>query len=154
MKFPDALTVTAIDLATGEPVPQVALLLELNAERKNNYSVGPAITDNNGQVRFTRAACENAIAKAQEMFVMDYAGDLRSCGPAAEIRLHSPESIATMIHNYENSPKFWGSGFDAPEELFEGLRKARNSLFEPPTFAIREDDILERPAVNLYLRKR
>jgi hypothetical protein len=152
--FPDTLTVTAIDLATGCPIPEVALLLELKAQRKNNYGVGPVITDKNGQARFTRKKCENDIAHAQQMFAIDYTGDLLSCGPLAEVHLHNPENIATMIHNFETSPKFWGSGLDEPEELYAALRKVRNSLYAPSTLAINENDILKQPAVNFCLRNR
>jgi hypothetical protein len=103
--FPETLTVNAIDSATGEPIAGVALLLKLRAQQKNNYSIGPVFTDRNGQATFTRIACESGIARDQQMFVMDYSGDLLSCGPEAEVQLHDPESIARMIHNYEQSPK-------------------------------------------------
>lgn len=154
MIIPEKLTVTAIDQVTGCPIPEVALLLELKAHRKNNYSVGPVITNGDGQAEFTREACEKAIASAQEMFVMDYVGDLQSCSSVAELQLHSPESIANMIRNYESHPDFWGSPFDAPEELFAALRNARNSLFQHSCLAISEKDIAEHPSVSFRLSRK
>ena len=154
MIFPDSLTVTAIDISTGRPLSEIALVLELKAQRKNNYFIGPIITDDEGDARFTRRGCEDAIAKAQNMFVMDYSGDLSSCSQIAEIRLHTPEHIAAMIDNYENSPEFWGSAFDSPKELFAGLRSVKNSSFEPSTLKVTESEIAENHAIRFLLRRK
>jgi hypothetical protein len=152
--FPDSLNVIVVDISTGHPLPAVALVLELKAQKKNNYLVGPIITDNEGEARFTRRACEDAIANAQKMFVMDYSGDLSSCGKIAEIRLHAPEYIRQMIDQYEAHPEFWGSGFDSPEELFAELRSVRNSLFEPAALKITEIEIAENHAIRFLLRRK
>lgn len=79
MRFPDTLAVVAQDTRTGLPVRDVAIVLVLFANQKNNYSVGPLISNVGGEVSFTRAECEFAIQRAQEMFIMDYQGDLESC---------------------------------------------------------------------------
>jgi hypothetical protein len=51
MKLPDTLTVTAVDNETSRPVPNVAILLLLFAERKNDYDIGPFITNEMGQIK-------------------------------------------------------------------------------------------------------
>ncbi len=154
MNFPDKVTVTAFDLDAGCEIPEVAFVLVLRAQDKNDYFVGPIITDRRGRAIFSKEACERAILRAQEMFVMDYAGDLLSCKPVADLRLHSPQNIAAMISQYEAAPEFWGSAFDNPQELFAALRSVRNSLFEPFHMAVGQDDILGRPAVSCFLRRR
>lgn len=154
MRFPDKLTVTAFDADTRCAIPEVAFVLVLKARHKNDYSVGPIVTDASGQASFTTCACERAIARAQDMFVMDYEGDLLSCKPAADLRLHSPESIARMIRQYEAAPAFWGSAFDDPQELFPALRRARNSLFEPLNLTVEENEILAHPGVGCFLKKK
>src|SRR5438874_13257060 len=100
MRFPDKLTVTARNRATGLPANGVAIVLVLFATRKNDYYIGPLIANEDGQVEFTRVDCEAAIKRAQEVFVMDYSGDLDSCQPFIEVRLHSPDQIQTMIQQY------------------------------------------------------
>jgi hypothetical protein len=112
------------------------------------------ITDRIGEARLTREGCEQAIARAQNMFIMDYAGDLPSCAPVAEIRLHSPENIASMIKQYEVSPSFWGSAFDDPASFFGELRKVRNSDFEPVQVAVKDSDILAHPEICIRLKKK
>jgi hypothetical protein len=154
LNFPDKVTVTAIDAETGSEIAGVAFVLWLKARRKNDYFVGPAITELHGQAEFTRDACERSIVRAQEMFLMDYTGDLASCGPTAELQLHPPERIAGMIRQYEAMPQFWGIAFDNPQELFRDLRRARNSLFEPFQLVVEERNILQRPAVTCFLRRK
>jgi hypothetical protein len=151
MKFPTSLSVTVMDKASGLPIPNVALVLVLRARSKNDYYVGPVITDEDGNLAFTRKDCEEAIAIAQEMFVMDYAGDLLSCGPIAEIKLHEPEHIANMIQQFKQAPEFWGKGLKEPILLFESLQKVNNSSFHPQKILIAEDSILKCASIELRL---
>ncbi len=76
MRFPDMLTVVARSRDTGLPAEGIAIFLVLFAESKNNYTVGPLISDERGEVKFISAQREFAIKRAQEMFIMDYEGDL------------------------------------------------------------------------------
>ena len=154
MNFPELITVIATDTATATPVPNVALVLELKAKFKNNYSVGPVITDSSGKAKFTRHACELAIDRAQQMFVMDYSGDLRSCLPPAKICLHPPDCIAAMIRNYKDDPEFWGLGFEDPVGLFNALRSIRNPDFLPSSLSLSEEVVLSHPSVVLPLQRR
>jgi hypothetical protein len=152
MRFPDTLTVVARDRETGLPVKDVAIVLVLFAKRKNDYNVGPLITDENGKVEFERADCESAIKRAQEAFVMDYQGDLESCGPVVEVRLHLPEHIATMLQNYKTSPDFWGQG--RPQSIFAELQKVKNADYEPARIRATEEQFLVNPELELLLVKK
>lgn len=154
LKFPDKVAITAIDSDTGKAVPTVALVLALRPRRKNDYCVGPIITDESGHSEFTRGACERTIDRAKEMFVMDYAGDLESCIPEVDIRLHPPDNIAGMISQYEAAPDFWGCAFDNPQELFSALRLAENSYFEPFHLAVTECKLLDTPEILCCLTRR
>ena len=154
MRFPDELFVKAMDADTGEVVPDVALVVFLTPPRKNTYCVGPEITDKNSLARFTRVGCERAIIHAQEMFVMDYFGDLVSCAPAAKISLHPPERVSGMISRYETHPEFWGHGFEDAPVLFRSLRSVKNFDFEAAEIIVKENDILANPNVTIRLRKK
>ena len=76
MKFPETLTVTILEQNTNLPIEGLAVVLELFATRKNNYIVGPVVSDSSGQVKFTRDECERSIKAAKEMFLMDHIDDL------------------------------------------------------------------------------
>ena len=154
MKLPDTLTVTAVDNETSRPVPNVAILLLLFAERKNDYDIGPFITNEMGQVKFDRADCVAAIQQAQQMFIMDYAGNLDSCLPKLEVRLHRPEQIQMMLQQFKRSPKFWGQAFRDPARLFADLEATRNVEYEPSRIIKTEEQVLANPRVLLPLVRR
>ena len=154
MKFPDTLTIVARNRDTGLPAEGLAIVLVLFAERKNNYTVGPLISNSSGEVNFTRAECEFAIKRAQEMFIMDYHGDLESCRPMIEVSLHPPEHIKRMRQQYEASPDFWGRGFQDPKRLFTDLQKVKNADYELTRITATEAQLLTNPQLELPLVKR
>ena len=155
MRFPDTLAIVARDRYTGLPARGVAIVLELFAEQKNNYTVGPLISNGRGEVEFTRAECEFAIKRTQEMFIMDYQGDLESCRPVIEVSLHPPDYIRGMRQQYETSPDFWGRAFRDPNRLFAELEKVRNADYELARITATEAQILgDQPQLELPLVKR
>jgi hypothetical protein len=154
MRFPDKMTVTARNRVTGLPVNDVAILLVLFAAQKNDYHVGPLIANEHGQVVFTRADCESAIKRAQEMFVMDYSGDLVSCRPFIEVRLHLPEQIHTMIQQYSRSPVFWEKGFSDSKRFFADLQNVKNADYEQIRVTATEEKLLANPQLELALVKK
>ena len=151
MKFPDKLTVMIRNHSTGAPANRVAIILVLFASHKNDYYVGPAIAGNDGQAEFTRAECEAAIRRAQEMFVMDYSGDLASCRPFIEVRLHSPESIRTMLQQFKHSPDFWGRGFPNPKRFFADLENVKNADYEDAKVIATEEQLRADSRLELQL---
>ncbi len=153
MRFPNTLTVVARDRKTGLPAEGVAIVLTLFAEQKNDYTVGPVISNGSGEARFTRADCEFAIKRAQEMFIMDYRGDLAACRPFVEVSLHPPEQLKQMLQQYETSPDFWGRGFRDPSNLFAELLKVKNADYELARIRATEAQLLTDPRVELPLVK-
>lgn len=152
MKIPDILNITVVDEGS-EPVPNVAIVLVLFASIKNDYYVGPVITDHKGSVRITRADCEEAIARAQHMFLMDYAGTLENCRGTLEVRLHLPQQIETMIQQYKSSPDFWGQAFREPASLFTALENVANSEYRSASMVVTEQQILANPNITLRLTR-
>src|SRR5580698_1604437 len=88
MKFPETLTVTILEQGTNLPIEGLAVVLELFATRKNNYIIGPVVSDSSGQVKFTRDECERSIKADKEMFLMDHIDDLEECEEFLDVRLH------------------------------------------------------------------
>lgn len=154
MEFPDAVTLIAKDRDSGLPAENVAIVLILFAAKKNNYTVGPMISNGRGEVRFTRNDCEFSIKRAQEMFVMDYYGDLRSCRPVVEFSLHPPERLDKMQRRYREAPDIWGRGFRDPERLFRQLSTVRNADYEPAVVRARQEQLLANPVLELALVKK
>jgi len=154
MRLPDTLTIVARDRKTGLPAEGVAIVLVLFAKEKNNYTVGPLISNANGEVKFTREECEFSVKRSQEMFLMDYQGDLDSCLPKIEVSLHPPEHLKRMRQQYETAPDFWGRGFRDPKRLFADLQKVKNADYELTRITATEAQILTNPRLELPLVKR
>lgn len=154
MIFPDQITVTVRERTSSVTVPEVAIVLVLNAASKNDYYVGSFISNENGTVIIKRRDCEIAISRAQEMFLMDYQGDLSSCRADARLQLHDPVAIETMIRQYESLPSFWGRAFDNPEALMDALKKVKNSAFESSAMEVNGEALLANPVVTLLVDRR
>jgi hypothetical protein len=153
MMFPEKVTVVVRDRETGLSVNGVAILLMLFAARKNDYSVGPFITDEHGAVNFTRAECEFTIKQAREMFLMDYNNSLGECRPFVDIQLHPHELVEGMIRQYRAAPKFWGLGFPDPERLFAALENVKNAEYAQSTIRATEAQLLAQPHLELLLSR-
>lgn len=150
MKFPDVLSIRVGERSAPEPVANVAFVLILKG-LKNDYYIGPTITDDKGTCSFSRTECEDAISAAQSMFVMDYAGSLLDCKPTAELRLHSSEHIINMIRQFRSNPGFWGMPFKDPEGVFRALEKTANAAFEPFHTVVAESEMLANPELDIEL---
>lgn len=153
MEFPDELTVRVLDAASGRPVENVSFLLVLKAPVKNDYAVGPLITSQDGIIRISREECERAIRRAQEMFIMDYSGDLPTCANVAELKLQPPSTITNMITQFEEAPDFWGMAFDHPQDLISRMRQIQNSIFRPVSVPVIEEAIRQNPEIQVFLTK-
>jgi hypothetical protein len=154
MELPEILTVTALDQKTSLPAEGLAIVVELFASRKNDYIVGPAISDFSGQVKFTRDECERSVKSDQQMFLMDYVGDISDCAPYLEIRLHAPEHIARMLQQYQMSPAFWGKRFQDAAKLFKALEHVKNASFEPASIRLYEVQLLANPNITMRMSRR
>src|SRR5580700_4219677 len=154
MNFPDKLTVIVRDRQTGLPIGQVAVRMELFAAHKNNYSVGPSVTDEKGQVVFTRAACELAIKRAKEMFLMDYHSNLGECRPFVGVSRHLAERVEGMIRQYKDAPHFRGLGSDDPERTIAVLQNVKNADYASALVRASEHEIMSHPQLELLLSKK
>jgi hypothetical protein len=127
-------------------------ILPIELPRKNNYSVGPVITDEEGE--FALDDCNFAITRAQKIFAMGYHSTLAECLPVVEVSLHPAEKVNGMIHQYRSAPYFWGMGFRDPEGLMNALQEARNEEYEPALLTTTEAEILSNPRVELLISRR
>jgi hypothetical protein len=154
MNFPDCLRIRVVETVTRTAISNVALTLRLKAPQKNDYFIGPLVTDESGMIEVLRTECLRTIETDQRMFVMDYSGDLASCGPLMELSLHSPEEIARMIRQFEQMPSFWGAGFIEPDKLFSALRTVDNAMFLPAHIFLHEDELLQSTEIEFNLQRR
>ncbi|MEA5113118.1 MAG: hypothetical protein VB050_03750 [Geobacteraceae bacterium] len=60
-------------------VPSLLVYLEILSRLKNNYSIGPCLTDDDGEVKIPRDTIDATIERAKEISPMDYKGNLEDC---------------------------------------------------------------------------
>ena len=82
--FPDILKIRLIDSRTKKPVKHILGRIIIFARHKNNYSI-ESLSDNLGEIFFTRQQAMQEINMNKNLFLMDYSSDLDDCEDYVEI---------------------------------------------------------------------
>ena len=72
--------------------------LRLFATQKNDYHLGPFVSNDQGAVTIDREMCEHFVAAEHESGLMDYAG-IDQCREEIEIRLLRPDEISRVANS-------------------------------------------------------
>ena len=128
--FPEQKTFQFVETSSNRPISNLAVLLTLLAHRKDDYHIGPAITDSNGIVVFTRTDCLKEIDISKTMFIMDYSSTLEQCLPKIVIEVMSKQAIDALIAARREHKDFFQKFADCTEPFFERLSSCVNRLYE------------------------
>ena len=153
MKFPNKVTFKLIDKETKKPIFNIATLLVLYAHRKNNYSVGIMISDENGFVHFTENDCLKEIENSKTMFLMDYSSDLEDCLPKVSLEIMADQQIKRVIKERRENREIFSKYWDCSEEFLQRLEKVDNSLYMPKSYDFTEADLWEEKVLEIQLEK-
>ena len=95
--LPERTTVQLID-SKGSSIRMSDVLFRIKvfARRKNDYSLAPFATEDEGLATITKAQLESEVAADHDSGVMDYAG-ISTCSPVVEIHLLTDEEIRRAI---------------------------------------------------------
>lgn len=127
--FPHRATVQLVDPGGKSiHVGGALVLVRLFATQKNDYELGPFVTDEQGAVTIDRAACERFVVAEQDSGLMDYAG-IGACSADVEIRLASPEEIARAATSRRT---VWRELLRGEREIF-GSMESLLALYEHAT---------------------
>jgi hypothetical protein len=84
-------------------ISNVIFTIHLSARLKNDFYLGPFISDKSGKVMITRKDLDNAIKATYSSGLMDYV-PVETCYPFIEIFRNQPEDIERALNARE---KFW-----------------------------------------------
>jgi hypothetical protein len=86
--FPETATIQLVSGRPLSPLPLagVVCVVRLVARVKNDYRLGPFLSDAEGVVHITRAACQALVEAEHDSGLMDYAG-VEQCDAQVEIRV-------------------------------------------------------------------
>ena len=87
MNFPKQVFFKIIDSATKQSAEKIAVSLILYAHRKNDYYIGPKLTNKEGIVSFDRNECIKGIESSRKFYLMDYSSTLEECLPKVSIKI-------------------------------------------------------------------
>lgn len=147
MNFPKTVTFRLINAKTKSPIPNVAASLVLYAHSKNDYYVGPKISDKAGRVIFTKEDCLKEIEASQKMFLMDYSSSLDQCLPKVSIKIKSRDEMVAAIENMRSNRKFFGEYWDCSEEYLKALSLTDNIKYLPRLYEFTEADLLRQEVI-------
>lgn len=110
----------------GGSVQRLIVFLVLHSAAKNDFTIGPLVTDMEGEIILTRAVVDKEIELNKKEFPMDYDGDLNDCdllSVIVESRADLEERVKRLMKYYpENANDLLGLLSDAANGEV-GMRK-------------------------------
>lgn len=123
MKFPKKIIVTLISSATKRPISNLAVFLEIRAARKNNYDIGPRLTDDAGHVIFTEDEVKSDIEWTLKEWIMDYSSKYEECFSDFCVCLPNVENVKRSLDLLKSYKKF----DERYARAFHIMRRAKNN---------------------------
>ena len=112
MKFPSSLLLLL--KLNGNCISNVVMFLTLIVRNKNNYSIGPLISDNEGKINIDKKLIESTISQNQKEYPMDYSDNLNNCENDMELVIDDYQKLKERI---ERIRRFYPNEAKRLEEL-------------------------------------
>jgi len=125
-------------------IDNILLYIKTNARHKNDFNLGPFVSDKNGIITITKNDLDNEVTATYESGLMDYSS-IENSYSFVELRLYDQNEIDKMI---ESRTKSWTSLLKGEKErwtsinhLVDTLKKSNNKhlLLYDSTKRIRAD---------------
>jgi hypothetical protein len=141
MNCPEQITIKLKDLRNNKPASRYIIYLTVLANRKNNYTVGPLISDDNGTIVLTKKQIEDEIEDSISSFLMDYSSRLDDCKQEVEVKLYTQKSLRNKV---EKLREFYPKNAQELEAL---LKNSGNDLEQDfiTQVLMKEEIIVEFP---------
>ena len=130
--MPDKITVRLVKpLQQNFSVDNMLLYIKTYAKHKNDFYLGPFVSDKDGIITITKKELDNEITATYESGLMDYSS-IENNFAFVELRLYDQDEISKMI---ESRTKAWTSLLKGEKErwtslnhLVDTLKKSNNKL--------------------------
>ena len=123
--FPEIIKIKVTNEITDQPVSGIAILIKLFANHKNDYSLLPPLSDQNGNIEISREWLVQKILETSSLALMDYSSNLEDCQPKFELRVLDKEAITTALLALE----IYKAGLPTLQNNIDSLLRARNSKY-------------------------
>ena len=154
LHFPTRLVVCLQEENTGRPVANVALTVTLFATKKNDYHLGPPLSDSSGRVVIDRSWVEASIQENRNFFLMDYSSTMDQCLPCIAVKVMSVDDIENAVAAMRLYGEATANSLGVAHTLSE-LLNASNRQYEPQEVEVCLDTPGESTReITLSLRRR
>ena len=109
-------------ISNGEFASNLLVYFILLSELKNNFSIGPLLTDNFGEIKITHDIMNDVIGSSKADYPMDYDGTLENC-TGIEVKVDSINELNSRINRLH---KFYPEEATTLESL---ITKCSNSRY-------------------------
>ena len=136
--FPNTLAIQLVDELMGNPISKIAVTLTIFAQSKNDYHVGPPLSNREGIIFVKHNWIKNAIDNIRNSFIVDYTSTLEQCLSDIRIKVMSIDEINRAI----SAMKLYGIEKGSAEiaHNISDLKNANNKDFEPQEISVRLDN--------------
>ena len=152
MNFPEKVNFKIIDKQTSKPVENVAVSLQLYAARKNDYFVGPFISDTEGLVSFTRESCLHEIESSKKFYLMDYSSTIGECLPKVTLTVKEPEQVRFAVKEMTENSDLYRKYWDCSESFLKRLASVANDQYISDSFIFEEAQLHQPGPIIIEVR--
>ncbi len=126
MDFPEKFDVVFIDKMTKRPLHDIFAWLIVHAKEKNDYEVGPYISDADGQISIFRTDILTEIEKSKSFYLMDYKSNIEDCLNRITIEVPSREKVVAFLENYEKNFDVYKGWWEYSPDLMGRIKISQN----------------------------
>lgn len=152
MNFPEKVTFRLINNNTQRPVSNIAVSLILYAHKKNNYYVGPNISDSEGLLSFGKEDCVKEINNSKRFYLMDYASSLEECLPKVSIKIKLKKEIEFAVENMRRLRDIYQKYWDCSEEYLNALNSTDNDKYIDKVYNLSESELWLNKVIDIELK--
>lgn len=152
MNFPEKVTFRLINNNTQRPVSNIAVSLILYAHKKNNYYVGPKISDSEGLLSFENKDCIKEINSSKSFYLMDYVSSLEECLPKVSIKIKPRKEIEFAVENMRRLRDIYQKYWDCSEEYLSVLNSADNDKYIDKVYNLSESKLWQNKVIDIELK--
>lgn len=139
---------------SNKPIANLATMLILYANRKNDYSIGPKISDEDGIVAFTKSECLKEIEVSKKTFLMDYSSSLVECLPKFTLRIINMNQIDRIIEYWKENKQILSKLYNNDDDFYlKKLPNVRNSNFKEVSYDFSEEDLPKNNLIEIKLKQ-
>ncbi len=143
MNLPEKITFRLLNSKTKKPIFNIAASLILYAHKKNNYYVGPKISDTKGIISFGKKECIKEIDNSKKLYMMDYVSTLEECLPKISVKIKPIKEINLAVKNMRQLRDIYEKYWDCSEGHLNALSSVDNDKYIIRTYDYHESLLLK-----------